>query len=66
MDITILLIFDAILIVVLLIKLIIARIAGEALIVYIEEKEYTPPSENETRECVKKAAKRMFKIRSDS
>lgn len=57
---------ELIIIAVLFVRAVGNKIAAEALVLYIKEKEYTPPSEDETRECVKKVVKRKFKIRSDS
>lgn len=56
---------ELIIIAVLVVKSIGYKLAGEALVIYIKDKGYTPPSTDETRECVKKAIKSMFKIRSD-
>ena len=57
---------ELIIIAVLFVRAVGNKIAAEALVIYIKEKEYTPPSEDETRECVKKAIKSKFKNRSDS
>lgn len=39
----------------------ITRIAANALVLYIKEKGYMPPSKDETKACVKKVVTKMFK-----
>lgn len=40
----------------------VTRIAANALVLYIKEKGYMPPSEDETKACVKRVVTEMFKI----
>lgn len=39
----------------------VTRIAANALVLYIKEKGYMPPSEDETKACVKRVVTEMFK-----
>lgn len=61
----IVILFQLIFIAVLFVRKAAYKIGAEALVIYMKEKEYTPPSKDETKECMKKAIKSKFKIRND-
>lgn len=61
----VIILLELILVAVFFVRAVVNKLAVEAMVIYMKEKEYTPPSEDETKECVKKALKSKFKIRND-